>query len=83
MTRTINKEECETAARSLGFSDTSAFDLTKYGTIYNRPSGCIFDNGFSPSLFWYGVTNDVTCGSRDDESSLKVYFDCLCKIGKI
>ena len=83
MSRILNKEECETAARSLGLSDTSAHDITKYGTLYNRPSGCIFnkDIGYGNNwLGWYDVANDVTCGSPDGHGA---YFNCLCKNGKI
>ena len=80
MSGILNKEECETAAISLGLSDTSAYDLTYDGRPYDRPSGCIF-NKDSYWLGWYDVANDVTCGSPDDETGY--YYNCLCKNGKI
>ena len=73
-----SKTECETAARSLYLSDTSASELE--GQNYDRPSGCIVSR-VSGWLGWYDVTNDVECGSQDDVNLFT--YNCLCKRGKI
>ena len=74
MYRISNEVECETAARYLGLSDTSASVLAG---PWDRPGGCFLETP-GHGLLWYDIRNDVACGSQDNQNRY-----CLCKHGKI
>jgi hypothetical protein len=64
----VTQADCETAATSLGLSDTSAH----VGSDGDRSPNCIYaSNGW---LMFNDASNDVACGTADGSHS----YDCIC-----
>ena len=64
----VPQADCETAAISLGLSDTSVFVGTDSAYYAVRPEGCIYDG--SSNLRFNTLTTSLGCGADG--------HDCIC-----
>ena len=71
-----SKNECEKAARDLGLSDTSAFEMES--SLFS--TGCVFDRNIDDNdhLGFNTDDNYVACGTKVGG----IAVDCICTIGK-